>query len=65
MTKLEFHVSSKYQRFIGAESKVLSYNKIDKFGTLKFYDICNLLVLLYYPLPPTIDFWTHVGKRDG
>jgi hypothetical protein len=40
-------VLAKYQRFIGAESKVLSYNKIDKFGILKFYNIYNLLVLLY------------------
>ena len=30
-------ILSKYQRINGQQSKVLSYNKIDKFGILKFY----------------------------
>ena len=30
-------ILAKYQRFNGQQSKVLSYNKIDKFGILKYY----------------------------
>ena len=30
-------ILAKYQRFNGIESKVVSYNKIDKYGILKFY----------------------------
>ena len=30
-------ILAKYQRINGQQSKVLSYNKIDKFGILKFY----------------------------
>ena len=34
----------KYQRINGEESKVLSYNKIDKFGILNYYkDYVNIV----------------------
>jgi hypothetical protein len=37
-------ILAKYQRFNGRESKVLSYNNIDKFGILKYYkDYVNIV----------------------